>query len=141
MEISQNMAKKIKEIDLQVVNAGSLLHDIGRVITNDISHGLYGGIILNKLGIDQKIQRIAETHVLGGFTFKESKKIGLPPKDYLPRKIEEKICCYADKRFQGQKKVSIEERFRKWFDKYGETELLKNGFNRILEIEKEITKI
>jgi cell fate (sporulation/competence/biofilm development) regulator YmcA (YheA/YmcA/DUF963 family) len=52
--------------------------------------------------------------------------------------LEEKIICLADKYIAGTKEVSIEQRFEKWFNKYGKTQVLTKAKKRIEEIQKEI---
>jgi uncharacterized protein len=84
------------------------------------------------------LARIAETHSLGGFTEQESATLNLPPRDYMPRTVEEKIVCLADKYISGSDKVSIEERFHRWIEKHGETEFLIEQIRRVKKIEEEI---
>ena len=71
----------------------------------------------------------------------EAVELGLPPKDYIPTTIEEKIVCLSDKYHIGSKKVNIDERFGKWFDKYGQTELLVKSKKRAEDLELEIYKL
>jgi uncharacterized protein len=96
VEIARKLKKRGIEVDVKLVKLGGLLHDIGRCVTNDVTHGYEGGKILRNLGYP-KLARIAETHVGGGITAEESEKLGLPKKDFMPRTLEEKIVCYADK--------------------------------------------
>lgn len=137
------IATKIQSIpvDLKVVRIGALLHDIGRTNTHDFNHAIIGGQIIRELGYSEKLARIAETHILGGITEKEARELGLPPKDYIPETIEEKIVCLADKYHIGIKKVTIEHRFRNWFNRFGETELLLKSKKRVEELEISIYKL
>ena len=50
------------------------------------------------------------------------------------------IICLADKHIAGTKDVSIEQRFEKWFSKYGKTQILIKAKERIATIQKEIEK-
>jgi len=138
LRISDKLVRCGAQINLEIVCAGSLLHDIGRVAVHDISHGVVGGEIVEKLGYDPRIKRIVETHVLGGFTKEEARKLGLPPKNYIPTTLEEKICCYADKLLEGERIVTLKERFDKWMKKYGGSPLIKKGFDRLVKIEEEL---
>jgi cell fate (sporulation/competence/biofilm development) regulator YmcA (YheA/YmcA/DUF963 family) len=47
----------------------------------------------------------------------------------------------ADKLTAGSKEVTIEQRFSKWFSKYGKTTLLLKSKKRIEEMQKEIDSL
>lgn len=129
-------------IDLKLVRIGAILHDIGRTQTHDFLHGVTGGtIIREQLNWSEKLARIAETHILGGITKEEAIELGLPPKDYIPITIEEKIVCLADKYINGSKEVPIEHRFRNWFSRFGETDLLIKSKKRVEQLELEIYRM
>ncbi|TFF88585.1 MAG: HDIG domain-containing protein, partial [Promethearchaeota archaeon] len=114
LEIAKRIKRNGHQVNLQLVEIGALLHDIGRAKTNKIEHGIEGGKIIDELGFSRKLGRIAETHLLGGIDIKYAEILGLPVKSYLPETIEEKIVCYADKLLKGQRDVSVQERFRIW---------------------------
>ncbi|MHA1238450.1 MAG: HD domain-containing protein [Candidatus Odinarchaeia archaeon] len=135
LEIANKIRNKGVQVDLELVSLGGLLHDVGRVRSHGLDHGYVGGLILVENGFDVRVARIAETHVLGGFTPSESEKLGLPKKDFRPKTLEEKICCYADKLILNTKPVSLAERFKFWINKYGKSELLTNALTRVKEIE------
>ncbi|MHA1755088.1 MAG: HD domain-containing protein [Candidatus Odinarchaeia archaeon] len=136
VKIANKLLQKGVFVNIQLVDAGSLLHDIGRIFVHDITHGVIGGRIIERLGYHAAIKRIAETHVLGGFTKDEAIQLGLPPREYLPKTLEEKICCYADKLCYGSKLVSLDFRFKKWREKYGDSELFRKAYQRIKNIEE-----
>ncbi|MHA2407623.1 MAG: HDIG domain-containing metalloprotein [Candidatus Ranarchaeia archaeon] len=131
-------SKTSKEED--IVFTGGLLHDIGRCKTHGVDHGMVGGRILRNEGFPVHA-RIAEVHVLGGITKDEAKNLNLPIQDFLPQTLIEKIVTYADKRVKGVRLVSIDEKWNPWFQRYGETELLRGGFERTLNIERELVKM
>ena len=135
-----NLVKK-KKIDKNLVEIGALVHDIGRSKTHGFEHALIGGKILKERGLPNQLVRICETHILGGLDREDAKFIGLPEKEYLPMTLEEKIICVADKLTVGTKEVTIEQRFNKWFSKYGKTELLLKSKKRIEEMQKEIESL
>jgi uncharacterized protein len=139
VEIANNITKA--RVNTRLVEIGGLLHDIGRSVTHGFEHALIGGRILRERGLPKELARICETHILGGLDKEDAKKVGLPGKDYLPETLEEKIVCLADKHMTGNHEVSIEERFQKWFTKYGKTPLLIKSRKRIIEMEKEIKKL
>lgn len=116
--LAKRIAARGKRVDLRLVSDGALLHDAGRVETHGLAHGVAGAKILRELGAGERLAgtggitkaetrrlaRICETHVLGGITRAEARRLGLPAKDYLPRTIEEKIVCAADKLAEGRAK-------------------------------------
>ncbi len=137
------IAEKITKmkINLDLIEIGALLHDIGRSKTHGFKHALIGGKVLRERGFPEELARICETHILGGLDKEDAKAVGLPEKDFLPNSIEEKIICLADKHMAGIREVSIEERFRRWFLKYGKTKILLKSKKRIESIQKEIQKL
>ena len=135
-----NKITKVK-INKDLIVLGALLHDIGRTKTHGFKHALIGGKILRERGFPGKLARICETHILGGLDEDDAIEVGLPKKEYLPVSVEEKIVCLADKHMTGQFEVSIEERFDKWFLKYGRTKILVKAKKRIEEIQKEIESL
>jgi len=129
-------------INLKLVRIGAILHDIGRIRSHDYDHAVLGGqIIREELKFSEQLARIAETHILGGLSKQEAVEFGLPPKDYLPETIEEKIVCLADKYFIGVKEVSIEQRFKNWFTRFGENEFLLRSKKRVEELETFLYKL
>lgn len=102
------------DVDRDIVEAGALLHDVGRLITPTIHHGIIGGQILKEHGFPQKIVRIAEVHIGAGIPKEEAILLGLPPKDYIPTTLEEKIVAHADNLINGTKKVSLGFVLEKW---------------------------
>jgi len=139
-EKALELAEKIKlrEIDMDLIEIGGLLHDIGRCKTHGFNHALIGAKIIRERGLSERVAKICETHILGGLDKKDAKQVGLPERDFLPQTLEEKIICLADKHTAGTKEVSIEQRFEKWFNKYGKTEILIKAKERIEKIQREI---
>lgn len=114
MEIAANI-----ECDRDLVEAGSLLHDIGRTRSHGMDHAIIGAEILRKEGVDERIVNIVERHIGAGLTSEEAEKLGLPPKDYIPETIEEKIVCHADNLIGSTERISINDTIniarKKWF--------------------------
>ena len=139
-EKALEIANKIKKakVDLDLIEIGALLHDIGRTKTHGFKHALIGGKILRQRGFSEKLARICETHILGGLDKDDAKNFGLPEKDFLPKTLEEKIICLADKQMAGTREVSIQNRFNRWFQKYGKSKILLKSKKRIEKIQKEI---
>ena len=142
-EKALDIAEKIKkkDIDNDLLEIGGLLHDIGRCKTHDFQHGIIGAKILKERGFSKRLSKICETHMLGGLDKEEAKLVGLPERDYIPLTLEEKIICLADKHISGTKDVTIDQRFEKWFSKYGETKILTKAKERIATIQTEIENL
>ena len=139
LEIANKITKA--EVDINLVEIGALLHDIGRTKTHGFKHALIGGKILRKRGFSEQLARICETHILGGLDLEDAKRFGLPEKEYLPISLEEKIICLADKHMAGTNEVSITERFNRWFQKYGRSQILLKSKKRIEKIQEEIERL
>lgn len=107
-EIAAQCLKRGAKVDVGIVKIGALLHDMGRIRTHGIEHGVVGGSIARGLGLDPTIVSIIERHVLAGISREEAEEFGLPPRDYIPRTLEEKIVAYADKLINGSRRLPIE---------------------------------
>jgi uncharacterized protein (TIGR00295 family) len=107
------------ECDLDLVETGSLLHDIGRTRSHGMDHALIGSEILRREGVDERIVKIVERHIGAGLTQEEAVELGLPPGNYVPETIEEKIVCHADNLIGGTERISIHKAIEaarhKWF--------------------------
>ncbi len=139
IEIAEKIVKT--DVDINLVEIGAILHDVGRTKTHDFKHALVGGKILRQRGLSKKLARICETHILGGLDKEDSKNVGLPEKEFFPLTIEEKIICLADKCIAGTREVTIQERIQKWFQKYGRSKILLKSKKRIEKIQKEIESL
>ena len=106
-DVALRIAKKTNA-DLKLVEAGALLHDIGRSKTHGIKHAVEGAKIAKKLGLPIEIINIIERHIGAGLSVDEAKKLGLPKKDYIPITLEEKIVCHADNLVDNNEKKPIE---------------------------------
>ncbi|MCG2825074.1 MAG: HDIG domain-containing protein [Thermoplasmatales archaeon] len=126
-KIVTKLALKIAEkcnANLELVEAGALLHDIGRSRTHGVMHGVEGAEIGRKLALPDKIINIIEHHLGGGISKEEAVKIGLPEKDYTPETLEEKIVCHADNLIAHDRKQTLSEAIKPY---------VKNGRNDIAE--------
>ena len=134
-DIAVRMALKT-DADINLVEAGALLHDIGRSETHDILHGVKGAKIAKKLGLSDEIARIIERHIGAGLPADEAKKLGLPKKDFTPTTLEEKIVCHADNLVDNCKMQKIE---------YEVERALREGHNeyakRLVILHKELSEL
>jgi uncharacterized protein len=107
------MAQKQTDLnpDLEFIAQAAMLHDIGIGLTNTpalgclgsypyVCHGILGRKILEQLGLFRHAL-ICERHIGVGLCAEEIERLNLPLpiREMLPRTIEEKIICYADKFF------------------------------------------
>ncbi|MEJ2252334.1 MAG: HDIG domain-containing protein, partial [Candidatus Lokiarchaeota archaeon] len=78
IEIANNIHKV--EVNFSFIEIGGLIHDIGRLKTHGLDHGIIGGEIARELGYPEEIAKICEKHVLGGFDEEDIRKF-LPEYD------------------------------------------------------------
>ena len=102
-------------LELDLVSSGAWLHDVGvgRCNAPDIlctgsepyiRHGVIGAEMLRGYGAAHGLDlepfaRICERHTGSGLSATEirARNLPLPPRDYLPETLEEKLVCLADK--------------------------------------------
>lgn len=95
--IADEFERRGIDVDKQVVLAAALLHDIGRTKIQTVRHGLDGSEIIESEGVDEEVVEAVKRHVGAGISSEEAKTLGLPDLDYIPRTLEERIVCFADK--------------------------------------------
>lgn len=138
-DVALLLAKRIREnghkVDLELVELGALFHDIGRSKTHGISHGVVGGEILRGLGLE-RLAPFAENHIGGGIPAEEARELGLPPKDYFPGSLEEKIVAYADKLVEGERVIRFEEALESFKRRLGSGH---PAIERLLRLHREIS--
>lgn len=84
-------------VDVKAVKAGALLHDLGRSRVQTVKHGFVGAELIENEGVDKKVVEIVRRHVGAGISPEEARSLGLPPFDYVPKTLEERIVCFSDK--------------------------------------------
>lgn len=122
--------------DLELIETGALLHDIGRSKTNGIDHAVAGGEILRRREISGQVVSIVERHTGAGIPENEAVKLGLPGRDFVPQTLEEKIVAHADNLVAGNRKIKLEEVISMY---------RKKGLNapaeRIIDLHKELSNL
>lgn len=95
-------------LDLELVRAGCLLHDVGvyRLYRPDgdidhasyLRHGVLGHELLRDLGYAEALCRFASRHTGVGLTREDvvAQHLPIPVDDYTPHSIEEQLVAYAD---------------------------------------------
>lgn len=106
--LAVKIAKKCRA-NVNLVEIGGLLHDLGRCRSHTMTHAVEGAHIASDLRLPQDIVKIIERHIGAGITPKEAERLGLPRKDYTPRTLEEKIVAHADNLISGSTRTGIEE--------------------------------
>jgi uncharacterized protein len=132
--LSAELNKKGQRIDIPLIEAASLLHDLTKTqcLKTREDHAVTGAQLLKKMGYERVGQVVAEhIQVSEG---KNSSWIS-----------EEEVVNYADKRVQHDRIVSLEERFSDLKDRYGKGKWTLNQLERLekstLEIENKIFSI
>ena len=108
-DVALEYASRNPEVDVKLVEAGAMLHDIGRGTTHTIHHAQVGADLLRSMGIAEEIARIVECHTGAGLTSDECIVLGLYARDCVPKTTEEKIVCHADNLIAGRTRTTIEE--------------------------------
>jgi uncharacterized protein len=117
VKIARACQERGLDVDLELVEIGALLHDIGRSKTHTVHHAVAGAQIAESLGLPQPLISIIKRHVGGGITPTEAKKLGWPEDIYFPQTLEEKIVSYSDKLVEGTRQVPIERTIEKFSKK------------------------
>jgi uncharacterized protein len=125
--ISVELNKKGQRIDLGLVEAASLLHDLAKTecLKTKDDHAQTGSQQLKRMGYERVGEVVAQHIWLG--------KEGDP--SYVP---EEEIVNYADKRVMHDRIVSLEERFNDLKARYG---LDPKAMDYLDRLQKEIYRI
>ena len=105
------------EVDVKAVVAGAMLHDIGRSRVQTVRHGVEGSEIAKREGADGRVAEMIRRHVGAGIAPEEAKSLGLPDLDYIPRTLEERIVCFADKMVDGDRVRPFEGEVRRFVAK------------------------
>ncbi len=123
------------DVDVDAVTRGALLHDIGRSLTQGIDHAYRGADMLRQPPpLPETLCRIVETHTGAGLTAEEAAEAGLPPRDYFPRSLEEKIVAHADNLYSGPNRLSLYQ----VEDKY-QAKGLQAAARRIVDLHEELS--
>jgi uncharacterized protein len=136
LQIACKLQARGYAVDLELVEAGGLLHDIGRSKTHTVDHSVVGAQIARTLDLPQDVINIIKRHVGAGITPEEAELLGWPKDNYVPQTLEEKVVCYADKRIDHDKKTPIQVEIER---------LQRSGFvggaERVRRLHDEITHL
>jgi uncharacterized protein len=118
-KLAESCKRKGLKVDVNLVEVGGLLHDLGRARTHGIKHAVVGGEMAAEIGLPPAMISVIERHVGAGISKDEAKVLGLPEKSYIPETLEERIVSYADKLIEGNRQVDIEETISKFSRELG----------------------
>jgi uncharacterized protein len=135
LEIASKLEKKGIKVDLKLVEAGALLHDIGRSKSNAVDHGVVGAKITELEGLPEEVVRIIKRHVGGGITAQEAERFGWPKDVYEPVTLEEKIVSYADKLIDQSRRVPIDLEIKRLQVEH------RDAAERVRKLHEEITRL
>jgi uncharacterized protein len=138
MRIALVYKAKGYKVDVRLVEAGALLHDLGRGQTHGIEHGFVGGQTARRLGMPMELAHIIERHVGAGLTTDEARRNNLPRGSYVPETLEEKIVCYADKLIEGAHEVGIDSTIDNFIDELGADH---QAIRRLRDLHAEMTAV
>jgi len=112
--LADEFVRKGHNVDTRAVVAAAMLHDIGRSRVQTVMHGAEGASIVAGEGVDAKVVEIIRRHVGAGISTDEAEAIGLPGFDYIPRSLEERIVCFADKMVGSDRVQPFEDEVRRF---------------------------
>lgn len=155
-EIAATAAANTNQVvDLELLQAAALLHDIGCYAFLDPAdyskraypdlypqHTILGAKIVSDEGLPTEIANIIECHGLLGLSKEEiiEKNMHLPARSYEPQTVEGRLLCYADRFHSKQPAFSSypyfytilqthypkqAEKFQSWSEEFGLPDLKK----------------
>ena len=136
VETAEICQKKGIIVDVELVEIGALLHDLGRSKTHSVSHAVVGVELAKKAGLPEQLLGIIKRHVGGGITEAEAQQLGWPKDNYMPLTLEEKIVSYADKLVETHERVPIELTLKSLREQN-----LEAAADRVQKIHEEISKL
>jgi len=107
VEIALTIRKRGLNCNIELVEVGSLLHDIGRAKTHSVHHAIEGARIAETQRLPKPVISIIKRHVGGGISANEARRLRWPRDNYIPQTLEEKVVCYADKLIENSQRVTF----------------------------------
>jgi uncharacterized protein len=134
LEIAEKFKAKNYPVNLALVEAGALLHDLGRSKTHSVQHAFEGMKLAQAEGLPEEVICIIKRHVGAGITDEEAQWLGWPKDNYIPQSLEEKIVCYADKCIGSDQRIPVEATIRQLHE-----QKLGDAAERVRKLHLEIT--
>lgn len=132
--VAEIIASKIPDARKELIIAGALLHDLGRAKDHTIRHAAIGAQMAEEIGISKEVTEIIRRHTGAGLDENDIDNFDLPPGDYYPRTIEQKIVAQADNLVSDSTVVSHRVPVEKL--------IAKNAFagaERVVELHEELS--
>ncbi len=139
--VAKTLMKKGHHINVRTLLEGSLLHDIGRAYTHGIYHGVVGAAVAKDLGFSEDVQSIIRNHLGAGIPKEVAISLGLPPRDFVPQTLEEKIVACVDNMARGPVIVDQIGMMEDWREKLKKGHVTQDAVIRVLELYKELSKM
>ena len=119
-----------------MVDAAGLLHDLDKALPGSdpvkgLGHGDAGAAWLRERGHDELAGAVASHPVM---RLTQDERYEFWVRDAT---VEERVVAYADKRAM-QDLVSMEERFRYWVERHGDTDAMQVARERAERLEEEV---
>ena len=95
-KLALEIADLIMDTNIELVEAGALLHDIGRTKSHGIDHAVVGSQIAEELELPEALVKVIRNHIGAGITEEDAEEFGLPEGSYIPQSVEEKIECLEE---------------------------------------------
>ncbi len=134
--IGNRLIEQGNDVNMPLLEAGALLHDIGRAKTHDLSHATAGCEIAERLCLSKDIISIIRNHIGAGITRREAIEMGLPAQDYIPITIEEKIVAAADNLAFGDSLQTIKQ-----LEQNMRRKGINEGAERCIALHRELSKM
>jgi uncharacterized protein len=133
--LGKNLAHQFPNLDMTLVEAGALLHDIAKTecLKTKGNHAALGEAMVKDMGYDS-VARVVAQHVL------------LEKEYFINDSLDEVVLVhYADKRVVHEEVVDLEERFKYLIETYGRSkeamERLETLYQDTLTLEKRIFRL
>ncbi len=136
VELAGQLQAKNHKVNMELVEIGALLHDLGRSQTHSVDHAIVGAKLAQQEGLPEELVCIIKRHVGAGITSEEAQWLGWPKDSYIPQTLEEKIVCYADKRIDGNKRIPIEDTIRQL-----QSENMADAAERVRKLDQELSSL
>jgi len=136
VETAGKLEVKGLKIDINLVETGALLHDLGRSKDHTVDHAIVGAQIAKSIGLSEPVIKIIKRHVGAGITAEEAQKLGWPKDVYTPKSLEEKVVAYADKLIHYCRRMPIQAEIEKL-----QKENKFEAAERVRKLNEEITSL
>lgn len=133
----QIIKTKALKINIPLVSAGALLHDIGTYpfmreyeqigTSKYYQHALEGFTLLQKEGLPEKLCLLVLHHMRIGLTKEQVdyENLDLPLQDYSPTTQEERLVMYADKFHSKTPQFNSYESYKNFVVRFGDEQAVK----------------